>query len=154
MSTLFVEHLVVVHFLFVIFNSPTSASLDLMVELVHYIGLWLCIVKLMGLCTNANQLIGTNGIMHTCKSTHWANGILYACIGCVLFKVNFYYWKNSGLNHHGNSFLMVMFAVKVQYMCKSQTLRQNNKRPSFLNLGLEHIRIFFAYFQLQFMINF
>lgn len=65
MLTLFVEHLVVIHLLFVIFNFPTSTSLDLVVKLVHYIGLWLCIVKLMGLCTHANQLIELMGLcMH------------------------------------------------------------------------------------------
>ncbi len=39
--------------------------------------------------------------------------------------------------HGGTSFLMVMFGLKVQYMCKWQTSRHNNKRPSLLNMGLE-----------------
>ncbi len=93
-------------------------------------------------------------IMYTCKSTHWANGILYACIGSVLFEVNFYYWKNSGLNHLGNSFLMVTFGLKVQYMCKWQTLRHNNKMPSLINLGLEHTRTKLHIFNFNLGLNF
>ncbi len=53
----FGSRLVTIHLFSSIFYSPTSTSLDLVVKLVHYIGFWLCISKLMGLCTHANQLL-------------------------------------------------------------------------------------------------
>ncbi len=49
--------LVVVHLLSSILDSPTSTPLDLIVKLVHYVGFWLCIFQLMGLCTHANKLL-------------------------------------------------------------------------------------------------
>jgi hypothetical protein len=130
-----------------LFNPCRHFLLNILSSFICYCHFEFSNLHLFGSCCQTFSLYRTlimhcqfDGIMYTGKSTHWANGILYPCIGSILFEVNFYYWKNYGLNHHGNSFLMVSFGLKVQYMWKWQTLRHNNKRPSLLNLGLEHTR--------------
>jgi hypothetical protein len=67
-------HLVAIHLHSSIFNSPTFASLDLVIKLVHYVGFWLCIFEF---------------IMYTRKSTLQVDGILYACTRFVVSKVHF-----------------------------------------------------------------
>ncbi len=74
------------HYSFAFFHFLFS-NLYLVVKLVHYLGIWLCITKLMGLCMHANQLF---------ELKEFCTHALY------LLRLNSF-WKNNGRNHGSNN---------------------------------------------------